>query len=86
MACSMLSGDCGISDGLIGAADWSGEAFVVGLAGGVAARPNSEANGLDRRDAAVLAVDDPGRGRGGRGGFVGVDTLCGLGGRGSDGW
>lgn len=78
-----------MSDAMGDVAVSRGEGLATGLAGGVgvAALPNREANGLDSRDAAAGCVAAPGRGRGGRGGLVGVEawTACGRGGSGSEG-
>lgn len=59
--------------------------MVVGLAGGVDDLPNNDAKGLESREAAG-AEPVPGRGRGGSGGLVGVETAWGRGGSGRDGW
>lgn len=71
--------------------------LIVGLAGGVgvAARPNNDANGFDRREGAgamwagVLAADKEelrAPGRGGKGGLVGKELAEGRGGKGSAGF
>ena len=53
---------------------------------GVDARPKRDANGLDKREVDEAAVDwTLGRGRGGNGGFAGLDA-SGRGGRGREGW
>ena len=62
----------------------------MGLAGGVgvAARPNSDANGLDSREPGATFAGAPGRGRGGNGGLFWAPAFvaCGRGGSGSEGW